>query len=140
MIRESSLYFFEVKDRADNTDHYLGFLEQLFEYLRIDGITGAHIVIDSLRFDRTQEIISLIEAQGHNAVFLPPYSPFLDPTEELFHQWMSFVRRKEPQTEEELYEAIQNSSIDITTEECLNYVRHSQSYLIKCLNREPIES
>jgi transposase len=48
--------------------------------------------MDNVRFHRSEEVVTLIEAHGHFAVFLPPYSPFLNPIEELFNQ----VNKKSP--------------------------------------------
>lgn len=139
-MREDSLYFFEIQDRPYNSEHYSGFLTQLFEHLTNEGMTGAYIIMDNVRFHRTQEVIAIIEAHGHNPVFLPPYSPFLDPIEELFHQWKSAIRRSVPTNEDDLYTAVHNCSERITADNCRNYIRHSESYLIRCLNKEVIQS
>ena len=139
-MSESSLYFFEIQDKPYNSDHFVGFLTQLFQHLAEDGITGAHLVMDNVRFHHNAGVENLIRAHSHNLVFLPSYSPFMNPIEELFHQWKSSIRRKEPINEDQLYEAVHNSSEDVIVNNCQNYVRHMESYLFMCLNREVIES
>jgi transposase len=49
-------------------------------------------------------------------LFFPPYSPFLNPIENLFNQWKNLIKRSEPQNEDQLYEAVENSSEKITPE------------------------
>jgi hypothetical protein len=94
-MNHNSLFFFEIQDRPYNAEHYSGFLSQLFDHLSREGITGAHLVMDNVRFHHSEQVTYLIEAHQHNAVFLPPYSPFLDPNEELFSQWKRLIRRSE---------------------------------------------
>ena len=139
-MMEDSLYFFEIQNVAYNSEHYSGFLVQLFNHLANDQIIGAHLIMDNVPFHHTHDVRNLVIAHGHNIVFLPPYSPFMNPIEELFHQWKSCVRRRAPLNEEQLYAAVSTSSEDITQDNCRNYFQHMESYLVKCLSREVIQS
>jgi transposase len=104
-----------------------------------DGITGAYLIMDKVKFHKTEFVGNLIESHGHHAVFLPPYSPFLNPIEELFSQWKGIVRRSEPNSEDELYIKVHNSSELITPENCANYFKHMERYIIRCLKKDVIE-
>ena len=137
-MRSDSLYFFEIQDRPYNKEYFNDFLEQLFLHLVDEGITGAHIIMDNVPFHKTLEIRNLIAERGHNAVYLPPYSPFLNPIENLFNQWKSYVRNKQSENEDQLYDAVHSSAQDITQENCLNYVRNMEQYMHRCLNKEVI--
>ena len=139
-MMEDSLYFFQIQNVAYNSEHYIGFLVQLFNHFAIDNITGAHLIMDNVPFHHTHDVRNLATAHGHNIIFLPPYSPFMNPIEELFHQWKSCVRRRSPLNEEQLYAAVSASSEDITSAQCRNYFQHMESYLVKCLSREVIQS
>ena len=139
-MRENSLFMFEIQDKAYNSCDYLGFLTQLFGYLQNERITGAYLVMDNARFHKTVEVMNVIQAHGHIPVFLPPYSPFLNPIEELFSQWKRSIRFQECQSEDELYEVVHQSSEEITDQNCSIYIKHMESYLYKCLNRDAIES
>ena len=35
---------------------------------------------------------------GHRVLYLPPYSPFLNPIENMFSKWKEYVRRERPGT------------------------------------------
>ena len=42
------------------------------------------LVIDNARFHKSKKVVQLIEAVGCRIIFLPPYSPDLNPIE---HHW-----------------------------------------------------
>lgn len=134
----NSLYLFTIQDRPYNAEHFGEFLTSLIDHLAADHIQGAYFVMDNVGFHRTDEIQQLIRAHGHVPVFLPPYSPFLNPIEELFNQWKTIIKRSQPTDEEQLYVQIHNASEAITQEHCQNYVRHMETYLGDCLNRNEI--
>jgi transposase len=89
---------------------------KLFEHLSLNGISGAYIIMDNVRFHKTELVVNLIRSYGHKAVFLLPYSLFLNPIENLFNQWKNLIKRSEPQNEDQLYEAVHNASEKITPE------------------------
>jgi Transposase and inactivated derivatives len=134
----NSLYIFTVQDRPYNIAYFGQFLTNLIEHLHEDEIIGAYFVLDNVRFHRTEEIQQLIRNHGHVPIFLPPYSPFLNPIEELFNQWKGIIRSRQPNNEDELYASVHNASEMITRENCQNYVRHMETYLGDCLNRSEI--
>jgi transposase len=92
-MNHESLYMFEIQDKAYNSEDYLSFLSKLFEHLKLDGIEGAHIIMDNVRFHKTDLVVNLIRSDGHNPIFLPQNSPFFDPIENMFNQWKSMIRR-----------------------------------------------
>jgi transposase len=47
---------------------------------------GMVVIIDNARFHKSQRVIELIEAAGCRVLFLPPYSPDLNPIE---HFWFA---------------------------------------------------
>jgi transposase len=136
----NSLYLYKIQDIPYNSDHFVNFLNQLFFHLSEDNITGGYLIMDNVRFHHTEEVTHLVTAHGHNAVFIPPYCPFLNPIEEMFSQWKWFVKRSQPISEDQLYEAVHNTSEEISADNCLNYVKHMEAYLSLCLRKEVIEN
>jgi len=51
------------------------------------------LILDNASVHHTAVFQQMVEAAGIRLVFLPPYSPFLNPTEHVFSQVKSFLRR-----------------------------------------------
>lgn len=49
-----------------------------------------------------------MESINFSFLFLPAYSPFLNPIENMFSKWKNITRRATPQNENELLSAISN--------------------------------
>lgn len=138
-IGHTEIYIFDKKDSAYNADKFCEFLTNFLQKLSDDHIEHAFIIMDNVPFHLTEHARNLIVALGHEAVYLPPYSPFLNPIENLFHQWKTLIRRQEPNNLEELYTAIDNAVEYISHENCINYFNHMQTYIPRFLRREVIE-
>ena len=63
----------------------------------------AVIVLDNASFHKRADTIEAIEKKGHRLLFLPPYSPDLNPIEKKWAQAKS-IRRKYRCTPEELFQ------------------------------------
>jgi hypothetical protein len=94
--------------------------------------------MDNVPFHHCPSIQSIIQAAGHTLLFLPPYSPFLNPIENLFAQWKNIVRTAKPNTMAELNTAITAGFNMIDSSSCANYFRHMESYISRCLRGEAI--
>ena len=55
---------------------------------------GQVVVLDKLGAHRTQRVTELIEARGADLVFLPSYSPDMNPIEEAFGKIKQLVRTR----------------------------------------------
>ena len=130
--------FFEIMDRPYNGEHFSQFIDQLLAALEALNKHEITIVMDSVRFHKGSEIAEIIQAKGHRLMFLPPYSPFLNPIEEVFAKWKHLVRMAKCMNEDELFDAIHSASGSITANDCSGYYSHMNQYIAKCLLREPI--
>ena len=83
---------------------------------------------------------TLLSNAGHRLIFLPLYSPFLNPIEENFSKWKGLVRRSNCRNEEELTAAIHNSHIMINASDAEGFYRHTLSYYRLCFARSIIEN
>lgn len=50
-------------------------------------------IIDNATFHRHSKIRELLELHGHTLVFLPKYSPHLNPIEHIWHELKALIRR-----------------------------------------------
>jgi transposase len=138
-MNSESLFLFEIQDKPYNSEDFAEFLNKVIHDLSLNGISGAYIIMDNVRFHKIDIVVNLIESHGHKAIFLSPYSLFLNPIENLFNQWKNCIKRSEPQNEDQLYESVHNASEKTTPENCANYCRNIGSYLSRCLNKEIID-
>jgi hypothetical protein len=64
--------------------------------------------------------------------YLPPYSPFFNPIENMFSQWKNYVKREEPKNNAELLTAMHRGCELITPENCSNYVVKVNDNCMQC--------
>ena len=72
-----------------------------------------------------------IEAAGAQLRYLPPYSPDLNPIEQMFAKLKALMRKAAARTVEALWTAIGNLVQTFQPGECRNYLRHSG--YVRCL-------
>jgi hypothetical protein len=71
-------------------------------------------------------------------VFLPPYSPFLNPIEEFFSAWRWRVYEHQTQNQRSLLHAMDTVCDDITGDQCRGWLRHARRFFLRCIARENI--
>jgi transposase len=74
-------------------------------------------------FSRGPEL-TLIESAGATLMYLPPYSPGLNPIEMLFAQLKAYLRKTKARTIETLWCAIGDFIKTVTPQQCANYIAH----------------
>lgn len=67
----------------------------------------------------------LIEAAGAILIYLPPYSPDLNPIELVFSKLKSLLRKAAKRTVDDLWDQLGRSLRDFSPEECRNFFRHA---------------
>ncbi len=111
-------------DREGATD------AELFEAYVVEGFlapslcAGQVVVLDGLGAHRTKRVRDLIEERGAELVFLPPYSPDLNPIEEAFSKIKQLVRKAGARTRDALDEAIGEALCAVTPEDAAGYFAH----------------
>jgi transposase len=86
---------------------------------------GQVVVLDGLGAHRTEKVRELIEARGADLVFLPSYSPDLNPIEEAFSKIKALVRKEGARTREALVEAIGRALAALTSEDAAGWFAHA---------------
>lgn len=85
---------------------------------------GDIVVLDNLQCHKRAEAVRAIEAAGCSVVFLPPYSPDLNPIENAFSKLKGLVRSAGERTVEGLWGLLGRSLDAFAPCECRNYFRH----------------
>ena len=83
--------------------------------------SGDVVIMDNLSSHKSQRAETIIRAKGAWLLFLPPYSPDLNPIEMAFSKFKSLLRKAAARTIDELWKAIGNICTLFTPEECSNY-------------------
>lgn len=139
-MSRNKMWGFHLHKGGVNQNVFSEFLTKLFEDLATNSVVGAVLVMDNVAFHKTELVRSIIQNSGHQLLLLPPYSPFLNPIEEVFSQLKSIVKRSNPNNTSELLESIQKSPEEVTSVHLENFVRHSKSYFSACLQKQIINN
>jgi transposase len=89
---------------------------------------GQVVVVDGLGAHRTDKVRELIEERGAELLFLPSYSPDLNPIEEAFSKIKNIVRKAGARTREALVEAIALAISAIALEDVAGWFAHCGYY------------
>ena len=80
--------------------------------------------MDNLASHKVHGIQQAIEAKGATVLYLPPYSPDLNPIELIFAKLKGALRTAAERTVDALTQRIGTLLDDLTPQECHNYLRH----------------
>jgi transposase len=85
---------------------------------------GQVVVLDGLGAHRTDRLRDLIEERGADVLFLPSYSPDLNPIEQAFSKIKNIVRKAAARTRQALVEAIALAISALTLEDVAGWFAH----------------
>ena len=81
--------------------------------------------MDNLSSHKGVEVRRALRAVGAKLFFLPPYSPDLNPIEQMFSKLKTLLRKADERTVEATWKRIGTLLKEFTAKECANYVRNS---------------
>ncbi len=85
---------------------------------------GRVVVMDNLSAHKTDRVRELIEGRGCELLYLPPYSPDLNPIEEAFAKVKALLRRAGARTREALIEAMGRALDAVTATDARGFFEH----------------
>ena len=110
-----------VVDGAVNADVFEAFVEQvLLPTLH----AGDIVVMDNLSSHRRSRTRELIRSRDADVLYLPPYSPDLNPIENVFAKIKQCLRSLAYRTRETLWDAMQSVLDRVTPADAINCIRH----------------
>ncbi len=86
---------------------------------------GDIVIMDNLGSHKSQAIRRILRAAGAKLLFLPPYSPDLNPIEQVFSKLKTLLRKAAERTVTATWQRIGQLLDAFTPQECANYVRNS---------------
>ena len=84
---------------------------------------GDVVVMDNLPAHKVVGIRELIEAKGAKLIYLPPYSPDLNPIEKCWSKIKTYLRKAKARTRAELEKALQEALLLITREDAIGWFK-----------------
>lgn len=81
--------------------------------------------MDNLGSHKGKAVRKAIRAVGARLLFLPPYSPDLNPIEQVFAKLKHMLRRSQERTTEQTWRRIGTLLENFTPQECCNYLVNS---------------
>ena len=87
--------------------------------------SGDLVLMDNLPSHKVAGIAEAIRAADAELIFLPPYSPDLNPIEMVFAKVKNEIRKRAPRTKPHCDDLCGESLDWFTHTECLNYIRHA---------------
>ncbi len=86
--------------------------------------TGQVVVMDNLSAHKGGRVREIIESRGCELLYLPPYSPDLNPIEEAFSKVKGLMRRAEARTRAGLVEVMGRALDAVTARDARGFFEH----------------
>jgi transposase len=86
---------------------------------------GDIVILDNLSSHKVAGVREAIQAAGADLRYLPPYSPDLNPIEQMFAKLKALLRKVAARSVEALWTTIGELIDTFQPDECRNYLRHS---------------
>lgn len=107
-----------VLDGPMNGAWFLAYVEQV---LAPTLKPGDIVIMDNLAAHKSAPVRNAIEAAGARLLFLPPYSPDLNPIENAFSKLKALLRKAAARSIDQLWDAIARIIQTYSPRECANY-------------------
>ena len=107
-----------VLDGAINGETFLAYVTQM---LAPTLEPGDVVIMDNLGSHKVAGVRQAIEARGASLLYLPPYSPDLNPIEQSFAKLKALIRKAAVRTREALWNEIGRLIKRFSPDECANY-------------------
>jgi transposase len=117
-----------VFDGPINGDSFRAYVEQiLVPTLKPDDI----VILDNLGSHKSDAVRQMIRKTGARLFFLPPYSPDLNPIEQVFAKLKGLLRKAAERTVEAAWKRIGILLKEFSADECFNYLANAGYASIK---------
>lgn len=145
-MSKTCLFHFTVLDGPCNGAIFLEYIGELIDYIKTqvlthDGNESAYLIMDNASIHKTRDIRQRLEDEERVKIkFLPPYSPFFNPIENLFSKWKHLVRKAQPTCVSDLIQKINDAATKITQSDCENTYTHVEENYLKAAVGQPIRN
>ena len=120
-LRQTGIVAPLVLDRPMTGPVFRAYVEQ---FLAPSLQPGDVVVLDNLAVHKVDGVRQAIAAAGASLLYLPPYSPDLNPIEHLFAKLKALLRKAAARTKDQLWSTIGRLLDTCSSAECANYLDH----------------
>ena len=111
-----------VFEGALNGQRFRAYVEQM---LAPTLVPGDIVLLDNLRSHKVAGIAEAVAAREAQLIYLPPYSPDLNPIEQAFAKYKALLRNAAERTVESLWQAIGRIADLFSPAECRNFFNNA---------------
>lgn len=97
------------------------FIQYLKETLLPTLRTGDIVVMDNMRSHHVKAVREILEAEGMKVLYLPPYSPDLNPIEKMWSKMKASLRCWKIRSQDQLPDAIQKALACVSSLDCAHW-------------------
>ncbi|CDH61235.1 hypothetical protein RO3G_00809 [Lichtheimia corymbifera JMRC:FSU:9682] len=117
-------------------EHFINFLHIAMNVLDKNDMVGKILVMDNASIHHSKDVEEAVEARGYRVIYLPPYSPFLNPIEYFWSKLKSGVARHLLTQDDILTPRIITAAQHVSASDCEGWINHSISYFPRCILEE----
>ena len=137
-INKNGIIYKKVHDKAVTGEDFKICLQELKSACLNSGILNPVFIMDNCRIHHYKGLQNIIETENIAIKYLPPYSPFLNPIENVFSVWKNLVIRRQSKNEKDLKIAISECFQEISTSHCDGFYRKMLGYVTRSSRGEII--
>ena len=101
------------------------FKTYLKEFLVTTLSSGDIVIMDNLSSHKVEGVSEIVESVGAKIIYLPPYSPDLNPIEQMWSKIKAYLRKMKARSPDILFSEIKNAFGTIVASDIAGWFRHS---------------
>jgi transposase len=134
------LIYHQTQFGAFNSQLFADWITNLGVILANRGRRNCWLVLDNVRFHHCENVGIAARNVGLVLVFLPAYSPMLNPIKFLFSKWKAAIKTSGvTYTRENLLSSMEAGRLTISINDCLGWIRECERNLARSLQRLPLD-
>lgn len=116
--------------------HYQEFVLQLLDEMDKHDMKGYNLVMDNTPIHKAGVLQEIVEERGYKCVYLPPYSPFLNPIEECWSKIKTAYCNDVHDENDSVSKRVYDAACKVTKEDLIGWIQHSLTFFPRCLAKE----
>ncbi|XP_029656061.1 uncharacterized protein LOC115229946 [Octopus sinensis] len=128
----------ELHNGPINKEFFVNYIVNLKSACIDNGIESPVFIMDNAKIHHYKLLKSKMSELNLEILYLLPYSPFLNPIENVFSKWKNHIIRGNAKKENELFILINEGFESITENDCNGFIRNMLHYVAKSLQKELI--